>query len=128
MSDGWFPVEKTPQPTEQNEDDPSIWALFSKSLGDEKFLVRLPGDPVYQYSGSGDFELSSEKEGERFLLTVEENGEGEGDLLYQSEDKWVHEHYVKSGSHLYHFRTLSNTSDSTNHKAFISSFLIEKNS
>lgn len=125
-SDGWFPVEKKPRPAEQNEVDPSIWVLFSKNMGDETFLVRLPGEPSYRYTSEGHFELFSEKEGRVFQLIIEENGRERGDLLYQLEGKWVHEHTVKSGTHLYCFRTLSNTSDNPDHEAFISSFFIEK--
>src|SRR5689334_4251263 len=97
-SDGWFPVEKKPQPAEQMESDSSIWVLFSKRMGDETFLVRLPGEPSYCYTPEGHFELLSEKDGEIFQLIVEENGRERGDLFYQVEGKWVREHTVKSGT------------------------------
>ncbi|HSX10895.1 MAG TPA: hypothetical protein VLF94_04175 [Chlamydiales bacterium] len=129
-SDGWFPVEKVRNGTKQEEEvDRSIWVLFAKNLGDERIQVRFPDDPAYKYSDAEVMEISSERDGETFQLTVQpaEAGEAKGDLLYQIEGKWVREHVVQTDHHFYRFKTISNGSDDAHHKAFVSSFLIEKN-
>lgn len=128
-ADGWYPVEKTPKGAEQVEEgDPSIWALFTKSLGDEKFLVRFPDDPVYQYIGPETLEISSAKDGETFQLTVQPAGPAdlEGDLSYEAEGKWVTVHLIQTESHFYRFKTVCNEAESPQHEAFVSSFSIEK--
>ena len=129
---GWFPVEKVQKAQEQEEEkDPSIWVLFSKSLRGEKILVRVPEDPTYRYTEAGDLEIISERDGETFQLTVQQAGPvgaPVNDLLYQSEGKWIREHFVQTAHHFYHFKTVSLVADSESHREFISSFLIEKNS
>lgn len=127
-ADGWFPVEKELRGAEQVEEgDPSIWVLFSKSLGDEKFLVRFPDEPVYQYIGPETLEISSTKDGETFQLTVQPAGPAdlEGDLSYEAEGKWVTVHLVQTESHFYRFKTVCKEAGSPQHEAFVSSFLIE---
>ncbi len=127
--DGWFPVEKTRKGTEVLEVDPSIWVLFSKDLEGETMRVRFPKDPVYRYGEDGSLEMVAEGEDETFYLSVQEAGSMAppvGDLHYQSEGKWVHEHFVQTDRHFYHFKTVSAQSDVQGHEAFVSSFLIEK--
>jgi hypothetical protein len=127
--EGWFPVEKVPKGAEPSEErDPSIWTLFSKSLGDEKFFIRFPDDPVYQYIDSETIEISSAKDGETFQLTVQPVGPAdlEGELSYEAEGKWVTIHLVQSEGHFYRFKTVCNEAKSPQHEAFISSFFIEK--
>jgi hypothetical protein len=129
--DGWFPVEKvaTRGADQAEEDDSSIWVLFSKQVGDEKFLARFPSDPVYRYVGSDVLQISSEKDGERFEVTVQprDSSGQEGDFSYEVEGKWVQEHLVQTGSHFYRFKTVCKQANSPSREAFISSFSIEEN-
>lgn len=129
---GWFPVEKPQKSQNQaEEDDPTIWVLFSKNLDSEKFLVRFPTEPSYRYSETGELEIVAEGEEETFILTIQESAPRElpnVDLHYQSEGKWVHEHFVQTDQHLYHFKTLSKVAKSESYREFITSFSIEKNS
>lgn len=124
--DGWFPVAKAPKTEEEStERDPAIWVLFSKTVDLEKVLVRLPEDPAYKYTESGDLEIRSERDGEIFELMILKAGLSSlpaGDSLRQSEGKWVHEHVVQSEQHVYILRTITEQEDSPNHKQFISSF------
>ena len=125
--DGWFPVEKEPKAQEQGEEAPAS-VFFSKTLGPERILIRFPEEPTYLYTVLGDLEISSQKDGEQYQLTVQQEGEPREDLLYLLDGKWVHEHFVQTDSHFYHFKTLSERPDSPGHQEFISSFSIEKNS
>lgn len=130
-SAGWFPVEKVQVGADQLETtDLSIWVLFAKNLGKEKILVRFPNDPSYQYMSQEVLSISADREGETFQLIVQPAilAAPSEDLFYQSEGKWVREHFVQTADHLFHFKTLCNEPDSVHHKAFVSSFLIEKNS
>lgn len=128
-NDGWYPVEKGGQVPDQAEDrDLSIWVLFVKSLEKERFLIRFPDEPAYRYLEGGELELISEREGEIFQLTVRPlSPHSLVDLTYPSEGKWAREHFFQTERYLYHFKTLSKSSDSKNMQAFISSFSIEEN-
>jgi hypothetical protein len=128
--DGWFSVEKVQKGEDRaEEDDPSIWVIFAKRLSSETFQIRFPEDPNYRYTETGGFEVAAEREGEILQLTVQPAGaEVPEDLLYQSEGKWVYEHFIQTADHLYHLKTTSLTADSEASRAFIFSLLIEKNS
>ena len=125
--DGWFPVEQGFTAQEQVEEGAAAWTFFSKTLGSEKFLVRFPEEPTYLYTVLGDLKITSQKEGEQFQLTVQQEGEPREDLLYLLDGKWVREHFVQTDSHFYHFKTLSERPNSPAHQEFISSFSIEQN-
>ncbi len=124
--DGWFPVAKAPKAEEEStEKDPAIWVLFSKAVDLEKILVRLPEDPVYKYTESGDMEIRSERDGEIFELMILRSGLNPipaEDSLRQSEGKWIREHVIQTEQHIYVLRTTSNLADSPSHKLFVSSF------
>ncbi len=147
-SDGWFPVEKRVGPSQgADEVDASLWVVFFKQLGEEKILVLLPEDPIYEASALGLFELSASKGEEQFKLLVdlkksfaerveeirgtpgivriEENFDAQ-DLLYKKEGKWVREHCVKTEHHFYLLQTTSDQLESPNHELFVRSFLAEK--
>jgi hypothetical protein len=127
--DGWFPVAKAPKAEEEStERDPSIWVLFSKTIDLEKILVRLPEDPSYSYTDSGNFQLRSERDGETFELIAFKAGSESApiaDSLYELEGKWVHEHVVQSEQHVYLLRTSGNEADSPHHQEFVSSFSLQ---
>lgn len=130
-STGWFPVEKAQKREEQTEeDDPSIWVLFAKSLGSEKFLVRFPQEPQYLYAETGEFTVTSEGEGgETYQLTVQKRGPDQElpEIHYQSEGKWVHESFLQTEEHLYHLKTTSHLPGSKSYQEFFTSLFIEKN-
>jgi hypothetical protein len=126
---GWFPVEKVQEGVHESEDDDrSIWVLFTKQLGEERIQVRFPDEPTYIYSESGGLEVSAERNGDVFSMTVLPAGSGvlSPDLLYAEEGRWVREHFVESNGHFFRFKTVSNQADSTIFREFISSFSIDK--
>lgn len=127
----WFLVEKSQNSREQaEEEDSSIWMLFVKSLGLETIQLRFPSEPEYRYVENGDLEISAQKNGELFQLTVREFNTSSPltkDLLYQSEGMWVREHFIQTENHLYHFKTVSFDPKNESHREFIFSFSIEKN-
>ena len=128
--DGWFPVEKVlKQPVQAEEDDPSIWVLFSKNLGAESIQVRLPGDPTYQYVDSDTLEISSTQDGETFQLVIQPGRTADlgGDSVYELAGKWVHEQVVQTEHHVYLFKTITKGADSESAQIFFSSFSIEEN-
>ena len=128
--EGWYPIEKEIKAPEQPEkEDPSIWFLFVKSVGEEKFHVRFPDEPVYRYLENGDLAISSEKEGEVFELTIRDTDPNipHSDLLYPVGDQWVREHFLQTTHHLFHFKTLRNTLDEKFSDSFFSSISIEEN-
>ncbi len=123
---GWVPVEKLCPPSERADDDPSIWVLYSKRMMEgERFLVRFPEMPTYRYLEEGALQI--EAGSGAFSLIVRKEGEESQDLHYELDGKWVHEHFVKSPHHFYHFRVVSDQSNSDLSDAFFSSFSIEKN-
>ncbi len=126
-NEGWFPVEKVKEARGEGEEtDPSIWALFSKNLGLERFLIKFPVEPTYRYDEAGILEIRSEREGELYILRVEEKGEAQKDRFYQLEGKWIREHFVQTPHHFFHFKFVSDQPDSLAYREFISSFLIEE--
>lgn len=126
--DGWYPVEKQKvAPSAREEDDPSIWVLFAKKEGGERFQVRFPVAPTYHYAENGDLEVVGERGGQSFRLTVSRGGEAKEDLHYPAEEGWMHEHFVKTGAHLYHFQLLGSQADAPHFREFITSFSIEEN-
>lgn len=129
--DGWFPVEKVPQAEEVMTDiDPSIWVLFLKKLGSDQISLRFPVDPVYRTTEDG-FIARAANGGEIFELTFQKGLGEAGSSLYEADGKWVHEHVVQSGDHIYKLRTYSLLPESLNHAEFVSSFslvLLTKNS
>ncbi len=126
-ADGWVAVEKVPNAKELVTDlDPSIWVLFSKTLGAEKFLVRFPKDPVYRTVEGGGVILRAHFQGEIFELTAQKGSDQpKTDLSYEFEGKWIHEHFVETEEHLYRLRTYSPFSESQSHTTFATSFQIQ---
>jgi hypothetical protein len=128
---GWFPVEKREKSQVASEvEDASLWVLFLKDLRLEKFFVKFPAEPTYQYTALGDFRVSVVKDDVLYQLTVEPTSGGGGaieDLLYLDEGKWVREHFVQSEHHFYRFKVVSSEPEKDFHRDFFSSFSIEKN-
>lgn len=128
--DGWYSVEKKPQIEDSfEEDDRAIWVLFSKNLELERILIRFPELPKYTYLENGDLKISCERGGELFQLVVSKSFPEAAELQelhYQHEDKWVHEQFVRSSHHFFHFKTIEISAETKMHADFFSSFFIEK--
>ena len=149
---GWALVERPQKNSFEHagdEDDPSIWVIFSKKLGKENFMVRFPEDPLYSHPSEGEMELASSKEGISYRLHIREAASLEElerrskeiamqpgillieakrvavdtlDLLYQTEGKWVWERLHLTPHHLYVFQTKNEVFQSDGHRYFIKSF------
>ena len=150
QGDGWFPVEKieaTRAEESWEDQDQSIWPVFSKHFGGEKVLARFPADPVYRYLSSSEIEITATKGAETSQLTILDSIDPEMltqrvkeisvdldtllvkveqvephifDLQYFKEGMWVAERLLLTGEHLYIFRTASSEPLSGNHQTFVS--------
>jgi hypothetical protein len=153
-ANGWAAVEKprTDSAFEHagDEDDPSIWVIFSKRLGAESFMVRFPEDPKYTYHSPDELEMTASRGAESYRLTVLESSlealdqrakaialqpgilhvESERtsattlDLHYQRSGKWVWEHLYLTPHHLYIFQTKSDFIRGDSHSYFIHSLIL----
>lgn len=154
-SDGWVTLSRPLQrhfEDQGEEDDPSLWVVFSKIYDEKKFLVRFPEDPEYtELKGdvlkvaakteTGDYILRVAKEDfeeatklrleglsedpQCLLIQVERPGSNILDILYRSEGKWIRERIQKSAEQLYMFQTVSETFESSGHKQFVESLHVE---
>jgi hypothetical protein len=74
-SDGWYTV---PRPKKENveaacdERDMSAWVVFSKQIGQEKFLISMPNEPVYRYNDptGTNMDVFSSNESSEFRLHI----------------------------------------------------------
>lgn len=156
-AEGWAlvakPKERAFTRSLEEERDPSIWVVFAKQLGDEKFLVRFPEDPLYTYLTSDEMEISCSRGDISYLLRVLRNpGSSFFDerkkvvelhpetlliqerrpsphileLFYRNEEgKWVWEQLRLSAHHLYFFQTKSDTIQSDLSYQFVNSLELE---
>ena len=153
-ANGWVKVER---PHANNafehagdEDDASIWVLFSKQLGGEKFCVRFPQDPTTTYLSPDEMELTAaqhrllilqpsrdvlEQRAQEIallpgtvILEVVRLGEDRFDLFYRSEGQWVREHLLLTPHHLYLLQTKSTGPQIKDHETFVHSFVISEHS
>ena len=151
-ADGWValapPVKKTTESVEADPEDLSVWVHFSKQIGDEKIMVRLPEDPKYHYLSPEEMEITSSHNEESYslrilqmasresveeqvkevflqpdilLVEVTRTGDNTWDLLYRKEGKWVSQTFFLSTQHLYIFQTEDPIFHRENHQKFVSS-------
>lgn len=129
--DGWFSVSKSTKSEDRaEEDDSSIWVLFAKNLGAEKLLVRFPEAPEYRYTEGGDLEITAHQQGQIFQVIVRPLGSEAPpvkELHYESEGKWIHEHFFQTEHHFFHLKSSSLGPSAEIHREFIFSFFIERN-
>lgn len=150
--DGWFSVEKNPTATpEEVWEDSSIWPVFTKQMGKERFLIRFPADPTYFYDPLGELEVDAESDSEKsvlrvfprsddvlekrvaelssqpdvLLIQIEAPSSHLVDLQYFSQGKWVAERLVLTSEHLYLLQTSSEKPSHAHHQQFISSLDIQ---
>lgn len=147
---GWVSVEKKQNPHIEHvgdEDDPSLWVLYSKKIGSENFTVRFPEDPKVVSLNSTDLEFLSIQGKDTYRLSVSKTtpaaleshfkelivnpnvllvqstfSDSKGDLLYRENEKWIHEHLFLSGEYLFIFQTKSESMSPSTHSYFFRSF------
>lgn len=127
--DGWVSLNKEVKKAWAAEfDDSTVWPLFYKDLGAEKFSVRLPNHPSYRQAGVGRFEIQSEKGDEVLELIAfskERGGRGvPNDSISPFEGGWVLEHVVLTEHYKYVLRTYTSDAESPIHTKFIRSFFV----
>lgn len=152
-SDGWVsltPIEKRAiEDPGLDQEDPSIWALFSKQLGDENFMVRFPVEPKYHYISQDEMEITAESPEGHYSLRVlnalpfdavetqvqevfmqtdvvllekKKVADNRWEIVYQKEGKWVAQTFLLHFQHLYIFQTEDVVFHRENHQKFASSF------
>ena len=72
--DGWYTVPRPKKEDVQGSDerDLSVWVVFSKQIGAEKFLISMPNEPVYRYTDreGSQMEVYSTSGNDQFSLQV----------------------------------------------------------
>lgn len=155
-SGGWVSlgpgIKKTTEEVGSQEDDPSVWVIFSKQLAGENFMVRFPEDPVYTYLSSEEMQIAaSTQEGsytlnvlkapaaheveqqvkELFLKSeidvaeVVRPTENTFDILFRKDGKWIAQRLFLTSQHLYIFQTENVIFHRENHQKFIDSLDID---
>jgi hypothetical protein len=151
-SDGWVSLAPTEKRSFSDhgidQEDPLIWVLFAKQLGDENFMVRFPVEPKYHYISQDEMEISAAStEGyyslrvlnamssdaveaqiqEVFMQTdvvMLENmkiSENRWEIAYQKEGKWISQTFFLHFQHLYIFQTEDVVFHRENHQKFVAS-------
>lgn len=73
-SGGWVAlgpaIKKGSGEEARQEDDPSLWVIFSKQLGNENFMIRFPEDPAYTYLSPEEMQISASADGASYTLRV----------------------------------------------------------
>lgn len=151
--DGWVSVERVQKHPEVFQDDEAgLWVVVSKKIGNDKFFVRFPGDPVYRCFAEG-IELESSQDSDQLCLRIERKSDQDLevyfeekirnlaaleetllikaergiddqvlDLFYSERGKWVWERIRATSDFFYIFRTLSDDMSGNSHRQFIASF------
>jgi hypothetical protein len=154
LPDGWVAVERPDKeisPLGADETDQSIWVVFAKKIGREKFLVSFPVEPTYRYMNEdgSQMEISAVRGADAHLaqilgpssdllsarkthlkdatLIFEKVDENGAELVYWKEGYWFQERLVSTIEHSYILQTKSIDLESDSHRIFASSLDIEKN-
>lgn len=141
-------IKNTSYTTDREEEDPSIWVIFAKQMGDENFMIRFPENPVYTYPNPEELRVTAQLKGELYSATVlrvsnedevevmiqrkvlgEEiagvevikSAENVWDLVYRSDGKWVAIRYFLSPQHLYILQSENSLLHRENHQKFVDS-------
>jgi hypothetical protein len=131
-----------------DQEDLSVWVLFSKQIGNENVMVRMPEDPKYHYLSSDEMEIVSSSGGDVYSLQVlkavsrdsvealmketflqpdillsevQRTADNTWDIVFRKEGKWFGQTYFLSHQHLYIFQTESSVFHRENHQKFVSS-------
>ncbi|HEY4255203.1 MAG TPA: hypothetical protein VGM34_02520 [Chlamydiales bacterium] len=129
-ADGWVNLERPKQePFSIEEIDPSIWVVFAKKMGAEKFLVRFPEDPTYRYLDEKKVEMEiftvSEAKTHRLHIKPAEDAPGMTEKSYWQDGFWVFERMLTTKHNSYFFQTKTISIDLISHRQFIDSFDVE---
>ena len=152
-SSDWVAVErqeKDSTPAGADESDPSIWVVFAKTIGSEKFLVSFPVEPGYKYTQNDGSAMqisasagASNHHVEVFgpssdllsyrkavlqggIIVLEKSDEAGSDLIYWKDGYWYMERLISTGVHSYILQTKNADLESESHQMFVSSFDHEK--
>lgn len=151
-SDGWVAlapvVKKSSGEMDPDKEDLSEWVLFSKQIGDENIMVRMPEDPKYHYLSSDEIEITSSHEDELYslrvlkavskeavevqvkevflqpdilLAEVARTADNSWDIVYRKDGKWFGQTYFLTSEHLYIFQTENSIFHRESHQKFASS-------
>jgi len=150
---GWVAVErfdKEEHPLGADETDPSIWVVFAKEIGNEKFLVSFPKEPTYKYLNEegSEMELFASCGGAEHVLQVllpsenllearkeslqgaihffEKKDETGTEIIYWKGGYWFMERLVSLGTHSYILQTKTVDFENQAHSLFSASLDIEK--
>jgi hypothetical protein len=134
--DGWVSVPRPQRvPHQLEEDDQSIWVVFSKTFEEERVLLRFPVDPIYQRK-NGNFILEAPWQGRgEFSMIVRKKSEvgtqGKSqDIVYKDEGlegRWIRERYIESEKYLYVLRLSHSLDNPSLFNQFADTFEIEHN-
>lgn len=123
---GWVTLDRPKKQLPVEGIDPSIWVVFSKYVGEEKFLVRFPEDPIYRYLTDSGHEMEivgASLHAEHRLWVLPLTGsETSYDRFFKQDDLWVFESLVLTPYHAYFFQTKSDVMDPISHEKFVGSF------
>ena len=150
---GWVAIERREKEKPAHgadETDPSIWVVFAKKIGTEKFLVSFPAEPTYKYlKGDGsEMELSVAAGGSEHLLQVlapredllnarkmdlkgaiqlfeQVDEKGAVDIVYWKDGYWFMERLVTTEKHSYILQTKNGDFEGHSHRQFATSLDIE---
>jgi hypothetical protein len=151
-SDGWVAlspvVKKSSAEIDPDKEDLSVWVLFSKQIGEENVMVRMPEDPKYHYISSDEMEMTSSHNGgiyslrvlkavskeaveaqvkevflqpDILLAEVARTADNSWDIVFRKDGKWFGQTYFLSHQHLYIFQTENSIFSRENHQKFSSS-------
>ncbi len=142
-SDGWValsPVIKSEEERRSGEEEnPSIWVLFSKKTGDEEWMIQFPQDPSCRtfptetVVHAGDHTLwvtdrASPEAGVGYfndpdaIISEMNVSENRIDLVYQKGGMYFAQRHICTDEHLYVLQTKNAFFQRENHEKFISSF------
>ncbi|HSX14051.1 MAG TPA: hypothetical protein VLE96_06515 [Chlamydiales bacterium] len=135
-----------------DQEDLSVWTLFTKKLGDEIVRVRLPGEPKHKYLSSDELEVAANSGDSLYRVSilhgvsresVEEQikevflqpdivlaevnrvDENRWDVYYRKDGKWIGKTYFLKTNHLCVFYTENVVSHRQNQQDFVASFEIK---
>ncbi len=133
LEDGWVSVDRPERIVHRiEEEDRSIWVVFSKKFEDEHVLIRFPEDPTYTRE-EGRFEAIATHlgQGELTLLVSKRSGGAPApvrDLSYRDADagQWVQERHIETEQHHYILRLVHPYESSHLFHRFADSFELER--
>lgn len=137
--DDWVKVPPKELVVHQLEqEDHSIWVVFSKTMGSDRVLVRFPEDPTYRHHVDGHFEAFATHlgVGELSLSAKKKNFSSKkssaqtlGEVIYRDIEtgRWIMEKHIETDQFLYVLRFSHPSQSTVIFRQFVDSFEVEKN-